>query len=635
MHAPKTHIEGRGVICKNCGMITSGMPASLNLSLVAGKEHVYEFEVRQTEGVETDMRFCTFSGKVRNNKGEEQELSVSLQEGTQNVILAVIPALEEGEYDWVLSCTYDNGTSDVLISGILGVFWSNLRISEQVVESPNRRCVFLWNGENVTAQWKKSNYIGQALKEADDLLKEVRGGVQIVQGFIALFDNKFSSAVYIDPKTGNLIIGGKDSGVKVPGENGKSPYVDAMGHWQYWDDKAGKWVDGGPALGRDGRDGTSVKRHLVSRFEDIPQSGDTCNGGHLYYVPAMNDSYVALAGETVKVKLIGVYDGTDGTDLVFNGVRVECREYGERWKEELVYSINQQYSPITNTDYSVYAGWYPEVFAWNGRLLDDDTLELTAVRSGALVEVAAGSEHFALEGGRYFVYAWVEGEGWVRVDEKQDVASESVYGLMKYGTDSIFKSYVPVGKNEDGGACIPVASQNDAGASKVSGVVKDMQAPVYITEDGKLTMEYGKGAMLVQQSSDVDVLVDAIRQDEGKPKVLAASVNVAGVARIADELNDSSDCAASTKCVAAATNVLSRNIAETYATKEDSYKKDEVYPKEKLYTRNEVDDKVRDAIAATKHVSSPDGDVKNLRKISAADFSSVIRDPNTIYFVLR
>ena len=639
MHAPKTHIEGRGVICKNCGMITSGMPASLNLSVVAGKEHVYEFEARRIDGAEIDMRFCTFSGSVRDNKGQETELQVSLQEGTQNVILAAIPALEEGEYDWALSCTYDNGTSDVLISGILGVFWSNLRISEQVAASPNRRCVFRWAGESVSAQWQQSNYIDQALKETDNALEEVNKGVQIVQSFIALFENKFSSAVYVDPNTGHLIIGGKDSGVKVPGDNGKSPYIDNLGHWQFWDEVNSKWVDGGPANGRDGRDGTSIKRVLVERFEDIPQSGDTCNGGYLYYVPTPASSYTAYKGEKVIVKIVGEYTEEGNTGMSFNGMQVYVKQTGEGWKEDLVYSVNQMYSPISDMDYSLYYEGYNAPFSWYGKLIDDNTLELTASANGAEVTVYPDSELFVLSNaGTYMVYAWVEGSGWVRVDEKQDIATDDIYGLMKYGTDAVIEGGAPVGKDAEGRATVSAATEANAGVVKVAGDYWTYGAQVYTDPNGVLCVPYGQGAVQVKVSSSAEAEVADVVRQRGVAElgVFTATSENYGVVQFALSAADEAGKAVTVQVLNDALVSFKTKELSGYRTKEDSYSKEKLYSKEELYTKKEVDDLIRQSKAESNTcVKQGMGACKAINVVSFAEFDSLVRDPEQIYLVKR
>ncbi|MCD8071178.1 MAG: hypothetical protein LUE08_07340 [Akkermansiaceae bacterium] len=130
------------------------------------------------------------------------------------------------------------------------------------------------------------------------------------------FQTAIREQIYIDPNTGTWVIGGTDtgvyaqgesgkspyistsgtwlcyddenqcwvdSGVQAQGEDGKSPYINALGNWVVWSD--GDWVDSGvQAIGQDGIDGDAIRRIKVDAYVDIPQSGDTCNGGYYYYV---------------------------------------------------------------------------------------------------------------------------------------------------------------------------------------------------------------------------------------------------------------------------------------------------------------------------------------------------------------
>lgn len=123
-------------------------------------------------------------------------------------------------------------------------------------------------------------------------------------------------SVFIDDE-GFIWIGGENTGHNATGEPGKSPYLDEDGLIHWWDaesqewkeemikaidgfspyvNEQGYWVERDPetmqeivtqyrAYGTDGIDGDSVVRHLVASVDEIPKSGDTCNGGHYYYVP--------------------------------------------------------------------------------------------------------------------------------------------------------------------------------------------------------------------------------------------------------------------------------------------------------------------------------------------------------------
>lgn len=68
----------------------------------------------------------------------------------------------------------------------------------------------------------------------------------------------------------------------------------------------------------------------------------------------------------------------------------------------------------------------------------------------------------------YDVYAWLEPDGWVRVDMVYDIATENVYGLVKLGTSMPVYEGAPVGVKEDGGLGVPVAGIGLTGVGRLS-----------------------------------------------------------------------------------------------------------------------------------------------------------------------
>ena len=263
-------------------MNRNGMPAVLGLSLVAGKEEVYEFAVEDFSGASVGVDFNLFRVHITGEGGESHEVG---SEVDGNVVKVTFPALGQGEYKWALVATDSSGVSDVLISGKLGVFWPDLKADSEPIRTPNRRAVVRWGDGRAVVRWQRTDFVKLAADSAQDALSEISKKMVVVEGFLALFDGKLSTAVYVDPATGHLIVGGVDQGVKVPGTDGKSPYVDADGHWKYWNDAQQVWVDGGSAIGKDGRDGTTIRRILAASYDDIPKSGENCNGGVYYYIP--------------------------------------------------------------------------------------------------------------------------------------------------------------------------------------------------------------------------------------------------------------------------------------------------------------------------------------------------------------
>ena len=592
----------------------------------------------EVEGGEAwDFGEMVVYGEVRDEKDEVKVADIGCTVRSDGKIELLFPALEEGDYIFVVEGSGKSGDFTCLMEGYLGVRKAKAIQMDKQWGDGEVLAVKI-NGQQRRAVWDWSSKGEQSWEQVQNGVEEVNKGVQIVQGFIALFENKFSSAVYVDPNTGHLIIGGKDSGVKVPGDAGKSPYVDALGHWRYWDDAAAVWKDGGLAKGADGADGRSVRRILVESYADIPQSGDTCNGGHLYYVPYKATRFVANKSEKVKIKLSGVYNGPDGSDLVLNGHQVMILSYGELWKEELLCSVNQMHSKYSGVDYTLYAGTYDVAFAWSAKLLDNDTLELTAKQDGAEVEIYANSKHFELAAGVYHIYAWLEPDGWVRVDERQDLASTDTYGLIKYGTDAVIMDGTPVGKNDAGQATVPTATQAYAGTVKVAGEYPDGGAYVYMDANGQLVMPYGHGAVIFKMANPTERdVADVVREiDAGQAGVFVASTEGYGVVTLASSAADDADKAVTVQVMNDAMLEFSNNILNSYRLVEDSYSKSEVYSKQEVYTQAEVDELVNQARAeGDTCVKQGMGDCKVINVVSFAEFDSLVRDPEQIYFVKR
>lgn len=182
------------------------------------------------------------------------------------------------------------------------------------------------------------------------------------------WDERVSSAIYPSSETGTWVVGDyvtgafwqgppahigtsgnwmnwnmelqrwEDSGVRAAAKDGFSPYIDSAGYWVYVDPRTGQLCQGSLASGKDGVDGTAVRRIMVDSYEDIPQEGETCNGGHYYYVPDGEGGwnvyawletpagdgdwvFVGLANDIATAEVYGLMKyGTD--EVVVNGAPV-------------------------------------------------------------------------------------------------------------------------------------------------------------------------------------------------------------------------------------------------------------------------------------------------------------------------
>lgn len=208
-------------------------------------------------------------------------------------------------------------------------------------------------------------------------LQEALDQMAALRGKIAELQKDIRDSIFIDEE-GFIWIGGENTGHNATGEPGKSPYLDEDGHIHWWDAEAqewkeemikaidgfspyvneqGYWVERDPdtmeevvtpyrAYGTDGINGDSVVRHIVNSFEEIPQYGDTCNGGHYYYVPKGDGEYYTIyaflednagrgawyaVGEKNDISTPEVYGLNKlGTDVViFDGIGVGVNDEGQ------------------------------------------------------------------------------------------------------------------------------------------------------------------------------------------------------------------------------------------------------------------------------------------------------------------
>lgn len=296
----------------------------------------------------------------------------------------------------------------------------------------------------------------------------------------ALMDELFEhirSAIVINPDTNTFWIGGVDTGYQATGDPGKSPRVSDHNTWllynldtKEWDDtglqvegKDGKspyidsegyWVDVDPAtgayrrtnvraLGRDGVDGTSVVRHVVDSVEDIPSEGDTCSGGHCYYVP-LHDALPVL---TLEVREEG---RTDADVLVINGVELELPEAGLGAEE------------AAGMLAGVLAGVFAEADVWVDGVRVKMRGDVDAWVLGAPFPTAGYGvmQDVRMHKEGYDVYHWCEVGGvgqWIRCGEVNDLATHEVYGMVKLGTDVPVENGAPVGNDQDGCLRVPYA----------------------------------------------------------------------------------------------------------------------------------------------------------------------------------
>lgn len=309
-----------------------------------------------------------------------------------------------------------------------------------------------------------------------------------------------------------------ESDTRARAEDGFSPYIDSAGYWVYVDPLTGQVGRGPLAAGKDGLDGTAVRRILVDSYADIPQEGETCHGGVYYYV---KDS-TAGAGESVDIHITNwsswllYFTYADGVSGSLGG-------YGSM--DSLVNDVN--------------TGSY----LFTAEKVDDNVVRLHPDSGAMSVQVGFGCR--VLTGGAYVVYAWLEQGGtggWVRVGLANDLATAEVHGLVKLGTNTIIKSGSPVGNNADGQMAVSVASYTSLGTVKPSGTaISTDGGGTHMSSDGKMLVDKADtqrfGAVKLscgEQIPDADDNI-GLRAD-GKIGVRRATLNEFGSVRLGSRL---------------------------------------------------------------------------------------------------
>lgn len=355
------------------GMLTNGLPAPLNISLVAGKETARDFYVFNEDGSKRDMRFYTFSGLVTTVEGEEYELSGSVSGAQEHCVTMQIPALPMGTHRYSLNAASDTGEIESFVSGVLGVQYPDLSaLKIEPVESPTNAVIIKLPGDGglVRALWAQTSLTQQAVMEAINAANAAEAAaaeaersknaalvaLQGAQAFMESFNKALMQSIQV--VNNYLWIGGVNTGHYLRGEDGETPRYGSDGYWYLGESRVGKargddgitphitstgyWAIGSVvtnvrAAGRDGIDGASMRRIRIYSLDELPKQEER---GVYYYLKTDNgwDKYVWLhpdgwvcVGEVNDIATSEIYGLMKyGTDVqVDNGAPVGTNAEGQ------------------------------------------------------------------------------------------------------------------------------------------------------------------------------------------------------------------------------------------------------------------------------------------------------------------
>lgn len=313
--------------------------------------------------------------------------------------------------------------------------------------------------EKEAGKAKDSSTLAEELK--NDLHNRLVNMIKVIDGYLWIDGEPTHNyvkgtdglQVYISSDGHWYLSDGTYLGWPATGKDGITPHITADGYWAFGDE-----VTNYKAVGKDGIDGNSVRRLLVDSYEDIPQEGETCNGGYYYYVKygkraKGNSVYIhindwAATYEEKSADFFLEYIAPNGTG-------------DPLWASNLRGTPADTVAEINNYGYT-----HLEAFVY-----DENTVELRNLYDEIGLKVMGGDVYVGT-GTDHNIYAWLEDKegvgSWVHVGIANDVATAEVLGLVKLGTDTPVTRGAPVGTNMKGQMLVGLSTLTDNGTGKIS-----------------------------------------------------------------------------------------------------------------------------------------------------------------------
>lgn len=531
-----------------------------NFSVAAGIAEVIKIQVGfagELGGL--NVSGATFRFSYRPEGGDVA--SATVEHGEEDGCLYLhLPAVGSGEYQYVLEYVDSLGRNGALLSGSMTAISraaadaisevanaAEVRVLEVTAGSLHGGPLELrWCASSVAAKCAEdAKAAAERSEEAADLAKEFRDDVsatlKLAQAFMESFNKALRESITVVDNY--LYVGGMNTGHVLKGEPGVTPHIGLDGFWYEGNNKIGDrpafgkdgitpyitadgfWAFGDfksdtRAEGRDGLDGTAVRMILVDSYEEIPQSGETCNGGFRYLVKNVGWSVVGdpdvtgsgeweawelpshvLPSEFTHLRVPGVLN--DNSVPVYLMVRTSdgqvlgVSQNAATWAvgDVVTWEFAEPVRVPHGATVQIFLRKSPE--GVSGSVPFEDVLLKSLLGVGTCrlryrgVWYAERMPYFRAFGDdvaeSYDHFAWVEHDGeagWVRVDRNNEIATSLVYGVMKYGTDVQVDNGAPVGQNAAGQASVPLASTTVAGVGKIGNAVAVNNASgVYVRFD--------------------------------------------------------------------------------------------------------------------------------------------------------
>lgn len=535
-----------------------------NFSVAAGIAEVIKIKVGfagELDGL--NVRNATFRFSYRLEDDSVVPATVE-HSGDEGCLYLHLPSVDSGEYQYSLEYVDELGQNGVLLHGSMTAI-SRVTADEltEAADAAEVRVLEVYagslHGGPLELRWAASSvaamYAADAKESADkaeefaDLVESFRDEVletlKLVQAFMASFDEALRNAITVVDDY--LYVGGKSTGHYLKGTDGVTPHIGTDGYWYAGSKKLsdrpafgkdgitpsitadGYWEFNGQktdvrAEGRDGLDGEAIRYILVDRYDDIPQSGETCNGGFRYLVKQEGWALVGsedaddsgewsgweipayeLPSEFTHIRVPGAMNANSTPVYMLvrtvDGEVLGVSRNSNTWVVGDV--VTWEFAePVKIPNKATVRMFLRKTNAASTGVLTDDRIKMKSIlknsgdcqllfetvwygsRTPYLLAYGAGyAEH-------YDIYAWIEqangSAGWLKIDRTDQLASSRVYGIMKYATDMTVVGGAPVGQNAEGQASVPLAG------NAVPGAVMPASTEADETRGGETYMEEGR-----------------------------------------------------------------------------------------------------------------------------------------------
>lgn len=356
---------------------------NINLTVTAGVE-----STRVVKPVGEGWGFVNVSGRgwLFDVKGEEVVAVMEVRMRVDRAMEVVFPAMGEGRYGFIVDVRNDAGEVTRVLDGYVGYDGPDV-VDEGLKEEEEPTILVYMDGEQrraVMAPTSAAQRYAEEARIAMVAVGDIDKKLELAEQLEASFSGKMSNFVVPSEETGTWWVGG----------------VDSLLPWK----------------GIDGIDGAKVTRIEVDSVENLPESGETCNGGYYYYVSGRKSNATLSDGEKIYVY---VQDSGHGS-LVINSMALNVEGYTSlrQWAD----AINRKYAGVLEA-----------------QVVDDSHLELVNI-SGVEQELATYrmvyADIYLQDWCGYKVYGWVVRLGigrWVQVGIDNEVGSMNEATLNRIG----------------------------------------------------------------------------------------------------------------------------------------------------------------------------------------------------------